>query len=158
MNSRNVLLPTAMILALVISPCVAKEGISLNEQEYFSGPGFSFLLFHNNYQVGFQGGLQMILTDERVLDSGDLFLVPKRGQGRPELRVLRRVVDRALESAAVFGEIEGWNFGYQLIAKTDGLSIFITLKLDRPVDWSQVEQGSEASSSACSSTPGATNV
>src|SRR6516165_368564 len=119
MNSRNVLFRAAVVIALATSPCVAQEGISLNEQEYFSGPGFSFLLFHNNYQVGFQGGLQMILTDERVLDSGDLFLQPKRGQVRPELRALRRVVDRTHQSATVFGEIEGWNSGYRLITRTD---------------------------------------
>jgi hypothetical protein len=128
MNIRNMLFWVAMVFVSTTFPCVAKEGIVLNEQEYFSGPGFSFLLFHNNYQVGFQGGLQMILADERVLDSGDLFLMPKRGQGRPELRVLRRVVDRAQQSATVFGEIEGWSSGYQLITKTDGRSILITLK------------------------------
>jgi hypothetical protein len=139
MNSRNVLFRAAVVIALATSPCVAQEGISLNEQEYFSGPGFSFLLFHNNYQVGFQGGLQMILTDERVLDSGDLFLQPKRGQVRPELRALRRVVDRTHQSATVFGEIEGWNSGYRLITRTDSRSILITLKLDRPIDWGKVE-------------------
>ena len=68
--------------------CLASEGIVLNEKEYFSGPGFSFLLFHNNYQVGYQGGLQMIMNDERVLDSGDLFLDPKAGQPPAELLAL----------------------------------------------------------------------
>ena len=116
------------------------EKIALNDQEYFAGPGFSFLLFHNNYQVGNQGGLQMILNDERVLDSGDLLLTTKPGIGSPELRVLRREVDRAHETATVFGEIEGWNSGYQLVTRSDGASIVVTLKLDRAVDWSKVEQ------------------
>ncbi len=70
----------AGLLALLVKPCAAKEGIVLNEKEYFEGPGLSFLLFHNNYQVGFQGGLQMILNGERVLDSGDLLLVPRGGE------------------------------------------------------------------------------
>ena len=112
----------------------------LNKQEYFTGPGFSFLLFHNNYQVGFQGGLQMILHDERVLDSGDLLLVPKQGQQRQELRVLRREADSARGSATVYGEVERWKSGYRLISRTDGRSIFISLKLDRPIDWRTVEQ------------------
>jgi hypothetical protein len=131
------------ILAFIflIGPtCVANDAIVLNEQEYFSGPGFSFLLFHNNYQVGYQGGLQMILNDERVLDSGDLFLLPKQGQYGPELRVLRRDVDRARGLATVVGRIEGWDSGYQLVVRSDGQSIFVTLKLDRPLDWSKVEQ------------------
>ena len=114
--------------------------IALNDKEYFAGPGFSFLVFHNNYQVGYQGGLQMILHDERVLDSGDLLLTAKAGHASPELRVLRRDVDRARETATVFGEIEGWNSGYRLIARSDGNSIAVTLKLDRPIDWSRVEQ------------------
>ncbi|MBZ5564582.1 MAG: glycoside hydrolase family 9 protein [Acidobacteriia bacterium] len=127
-------------IVLAAPMAAANEGITLNEQEYFSGPGFSFLLFHNNYQVGYQGGLQMILNDERVLDSGDLFLQPKHGQPRPELRVLRREVDRAHSQATVFGEIEGWSSGYQLKVGSDGDSIFITLKLDHPLDWSKIEQ------------------
>jgi hypothetical protein len=119
--------------------CLASEGIVLNEQEYFSGPGFSFLLFHNNYQVGYQGGLQMIMNAERVLDSGDLYLAPKQGQPRLELQVLRREVDRAQGIATVFGRIQGWDSGYQLIVKTDGQSMLITLKLGHPLDWSKVE-------------------
>lgn len=125
---------------LVTLPCFAQQAIVLNQQEYFSGPGFSFLLFHNNYQVGFQGGLQMILHDERVLDSGDLLLETKPGRQRPELRVLRREVDRGRGSATVVGEVEGWKSGYRLILRTNGDSISVKLKLDRPIDWSEVEQ------------------
>ena len=130
-----------LAFAILSGPmCLANDGIVLNEQEYFSGPGFSFLLFHNNYQVGYQGGLQMILNDERVLDSGDLFVAPKHGQRGPELQVLRREVDRAQGLATVFGRIQGWDSGYQLMVRTDGQGIFITLKLDRPLDWSKVER------------------
>ena len=129
-----------ILLELLAVPLSGADRIALNEKEYFAGPGFSFLVFHNNYEVGYQGGLQMILNDERVLDSGDLLLELKHGQGRPELRALRREVDRAQQSATVFGEIEGWNSGYRLITRTDGRSMFITLKLDKPLDWSKVEQ------------------
>ena len=140
MNTRSLFFSVITAVTLAALPCVAQEGTKLNEKEYFEGPGFSFLLFHNNYQVGFQGGLQMILHDERVLDSGDLFLVPKQGQERPALRVLRREVDRAQGTAAVFGEVEGSKLGYRLTVRNDGRSIAITLKLDRPIDWRLVEQ------------------
>jgi hypothetical protein len=131
------------ILVLVffsVPKCGAGEKITLNDQEYFSGPGFSFLLFHNNYQVGYQGGLQMILNDERVLDSGDLFLETKAGERRPQLRALRREVNPAQGLATIFGEIGDWSSGYQLQVKNDGRNIAITLKLDRPLDWSKVER------------------
>jgi len=118
--------------------CVSETRINLNEKEYFEAPGFSLLIFHNNYQVGHQGGLQMIQNGERLLDSGDLFLVPKLGQNGAELRVLRRVVDRERSTATVFGEIVGGS-GYRLINRTDGARILITLKLDQPVDWNRFE-------------------
>jgi len=112
---------TMLALLLLTAPrCIAGEKITLNDQEYFSGPGFSFLLFHNNYQVGYQGGLQMILNDERVLDSGDLFLETKPGERRPQLRVVRREVNAAQGLATVYGEIADWNSGYQLQVKNDG--------------------------------------
>ncbi len=71
MISRSLLFSVVIMITLAALPSAAEDGIALNEKEYFSGPGFSFLLFHNNYQVGFQGGLQMILHDERVLEYAD---------------------------------------------------------------------------------------
>jgi len=129
--------PRTCLLLLSLVLCgFADESIVLNEKEYFSAPGFSFLLFHNNYQVGYQGGLQMIRQDERLLDSGDLYLVPKGGQP-VELRILRREVDRAQAAATVFGEIPGAGSGYRLLCRTDGRRILVTLRLDRPIDWSR---------------------
>ena len=125
----------AILLGVLCGPLSAAEKIVLNEEEYFEGPGFSFLLFHNNYQVGFQGGLQMIQNGERLLDSGDLLLVPKGDEGSPAQHVVRREVNREKATATIYGEIEGWNSGYQLICRTDGERILVTLKLDRPIDW-----------------------
>ncbi len=118
----------------------ASDRIVLNDKEYFEAPGFSFLLFHNNYQVGYQGGLQMIQNGERLLDSGDLYLVPKAGSARDvQMRALRRVADRANSSATVFGEVAD-GASYQLVCRTDGERILIALKLDRPVDWNVYAQ------------------
>lgn len=134
------LLVRGWLLALVALPalCASETKIGLNEKEYFEAPGFSFLVFHNNYQVGHQGGLQMIQNGERLLDSGDLFLAPKIGRDEAGLRVLRREVDRANSTATVFGEIAGGS-GYRLICRTDGQRILITLRLDRAVDWSRFD-------------------
>ncbi|MBZ5593997.1 MAG: glycoside hydrolase family 9 protein [Acidobacteriia bacterium] len=130
----------SFLLALVALPavCASDTKISLNEKEYFEAPGFSFLVFHNNYQVGHQGGLQMIQNGERLLDSGDLFLLPKAGQLGAELHILRRVADREKSTATVFGEIAG-GAGYRLFCHTDGAHILITLKLDQAVDWSRFD-------------------
>ncbi len=127
-------------LALVAFPamCASDATIGLNQKEYFEAPGFSFLVFHNNYQVGHQGGLQMIQNGERLLDSGDLFVIPKSGQNGAELRVLRRVVDREGSTATVFGEIAGGS-GYRLICHTDGERILVSLRLDHAIDWNRFE-------------------
>jgi len=124
---------TALALPAI---CASESRITFNDKEYFEAPGFSFLVFHNNYQVGHQGGLQMIQNGERLLDSGDLFLVLKSGRPGGELRILRRVAEREKSTATVFGEIEGGS-GYRLICRTDGQRVLVSLKLDRPVDWSQ---------------------
>jgi endoglucanase len=111
----------------------------LTEKEYFEGPGLVFLVFHNNYS-GMQGGLQMIQNGERLLDSGGLLLTAKGGSGRTAARVLRRVVDRERSTATIFGEIPDLKLGYQLMCRAAGERIIVTLKLDRPLDWSKIRE------------------
>ncbi|HWR52801.1 MAG TPA: glycoside hydrolase family 9 protein, partial [Bryobacteraceae bacterium] len=117
------------------------ENIKLTEKEYFEGPGFAFLVFHN-HNSGMQGGLQMIQRGERLLDSGGLLLTLKGSTGgrRSPGGVLRRVVDREQSTATVFGEVRGLNLGYQIICRTDGRRMFVTLKLDGPLDWSKIQE------------------
>lgn len=133
----------ALAVGLFAAACAASaatRAIVLNEKEYFEAPGFAFLVFHNNYQVGYQGGLQMFQNEERLLDSGDLFLLPK-GAARPQQsRVIRRTVDREQRSATISAEMEGWDLGYQIVCRSDGERIQIRLHLDRPVDWSRTQQ------------------
>ncbi len=109
----------------------ASENIRLTEKEYFEGPGFVFLVFHN-HNSGMQGGLQIIQKGERLLDSGGPFLAAKGGGGGRGASggVLRRVVDREQSTATVFGEARGVNLGYQLICRTDGRRMFVRLKFD----------------------------
>ena len=60
-----------VLVCLVASLCPAE--ITLNPDGYFRGPGFNFLVYHNAYIGGRQGGLQMLLHGTRVLDAGTLF-------------------------------------------------------------------------------------
>ena len=110
------------------------SSIVLNAKEYFAAPGFAFLLFHNQYLGGMQGGLQMIQHGDRVLDSGDFYIVPNGHARPPAQRALRRVVDRNSGTATIFGEVEGWNAGYRLVTRTDGKRISIRLQVDRSLD------------------------
>jgi endoglucanase len=117
-----------------------ENSIVLNAKEYFGGPGFAFLLFHNQYLGGMQGGLQMILNGDRILDSGDFYLVPRDGSQPPGLRALRRVVDRQAGTATVFGEIEIWNAGYRLLSRTDGKQISVQLQVDDSLDRQRISE------------------
>jgi hypothetical protein len=129
---------TAAVLLLLTM--AAQAQIKLNPKEYFEAPGFAFLAFHNNYMVGYQGGLQMILHGERVLDSGDFYIAPQSGPARRDQRVLRREADPAAGVATVFGENPQFNIGYRLVCRATGGGIRVTLQLDRPIDWGQVRE------------------
>ena len=135
------LLGVALVIVAAASRVFASDPsrIILNEKEYFEGPGFSFLVFHNNYQVGYQGGLQMIENGERVLDSGDLLLISKPGYPSVTQTVLKRVVDRASATATVYGDL-GELGGYRLICRTDGSRILVQLALDKPINWTRFDQ------------------
>ncbi|MFN7992669.1 MAG: glycoside hydrolase family 9 protein [Bryobacteraceae bacterium] len=127
------------VTLFIAASCMASGAgpIMLNDREYFSGPGFAFLNFHNNYMVGNQGGLQMIQSGERILDSGDLF-VEAKGQDTGSV-VTRRVVDRSTGAVTVFGRVSGLQIDYRLVIRTDGSHIFVKMNLDRPLDWSKIQ-------------------
>lgn len=116
------------------------DAIFLTEEEYFSGYGFAFLIFHNHYLGGMQGGLQMILNGERVLDSGDFYAAPKQGSPQVGVRALRRVVDRAAGTATVLGEVAGQGVDYSLICRTDGRRIFVKLRIEDSFDQSSISE------------------
>lgn len=128
-------------LLVCFSACLAAQPvIRLNSMEYFEAPGFSFLPYHNDYKSGFQGGLQMIQSGERLLDSGDLYLVGQPGAPPLQWRAVRRSVNAASSTVTVEGEISGLENAYQLICRSDGAQMLITLKLERPLDWARVRQ------------------
>ncbi len=117
------------------------QPIALNSKQYFEAPGFSFLMFHNIHRGWRQDGLQMLQQDERLLDSGDLYFSPVPGIATDDTRsLLQRVVDPEHSTVTVYAKNTGLQSGYQLICRTDGARIFITLKLDRPVDWARTDR------------------
>src|SRR5512133_2361232 len=136
---KNAVVPALLLTCFAAGLQGAAPLITLNEKEYFEGPGFFFLLYHNNYS-GMQGGLQMMQNGERLLDSGGLAISGRDSSARLSARVLRRVVDRERSTATVFGEIAGLNVGYQLICRTDGERMFVKVKFDSALDWSKVRQ------------------
>ncbi len=121
------------------APQTAQTGrIVLAEKEFFEGPGFVFLIYHNN-DSSMRGGLQMMQNGEWLLAS-DLLIGGRDSSSRTSARVLRRVVDRERSTAKIFGEVPRLGLGFQLICRTDGERLFVNFKFDRPPDWTQVRQ------------------
>lgn len=56
---------------------------TLSELDTFEAPGLSFLVFHNTYSEGKQGGIEIIQHGERVATNGGLRLEPTPGQWSP---------------------------------------------------------------------------
>jgi len=112
--------------------------IELAEKEYFEGPGFVFLVYHNN-DSGNRGGLQMMQNGEWLLAS-DLLIAGQGSRSRTSARILRREVDRDRSTAPIFGEVSGSALGFQLICRSDGARIFVNFKIDGQPDWNQIRQ------------------
>src|SRR5688572_24080564 len=88
----------------VNTPCallVMLASFTLNEQEYFERPGISVMLGQDYYPEGHQGGLSIIMHDERIASNGDLRLEPAPGQWSPIPKPGKREVDRAQQQIRV---------------------------------------------------------
>ena len=130
-----------IIILVWISICPAK--IILNPDGYFEAPGFAFLVYHNKYIGGRQGGLQMILHGKRVLDAGTIYCTTRTGKrigyhSNEDKEVGERIIDINSNTVMVPGRIVSLDIHYNLIIQKDGDAIRITVKLDNPIDWSKV--------------------
>ncbi len=139
MLSQNVrfLIP-AIVLCLCSSLCFSE--IEVTPEGYFETPGFAFLVYHNDYIVGKRGGLQMFLHGKRVLDAGEV--VCSAGPG-PLLdfnykKIGERNVDKQSRSSSIEGKIRPVDIDYSLICRTDGHSIFLSVYLEKPIDWTKI--------------------
>jgi len=126
--------------SLLASVCLAQ--IEMKPEGYFEKPGFTFLVYHNDYLVGKRGGLQMFLHDKRVADAGEVICMTTGGRplGFDAKETGKRAVDLEKNLSIIPEKIKPLGIAYRLVCRTDGESIFITVKLDKPVDWSKISQ------------------
>ena len=70
-----------ILLCLLILPVTAfaADGFKLNAQEYFERPGINVMYGQDYYPEGHQGGLSVIMHDERIASNGDVRLEPSPG-------------------------------------------------------------------------------
>jgi len=72
-----------LLLALSPMAALAADDFKLNAQEYFERAGINVMLGQDYYPEGHQGGLSIIMHDERVASNGDVRLEPSPGQWAP---------------------------------------------------------------------------
>jgi endoglucanase len=91
-------------------------------------PAATVLVFHNTYPEGKQGGIELLLSGERIATNGDLRLEATPGQWAPHPKLgERRVVDGRLEVRLSYPEKD---VAYTLAVEPDGDAIRITARVD----------------------------
>jgi endoglucanase len=138
-----------LLLPLSVS---AAEVFKLNAQEYFERPGINVMYGQDYYPEGHQGGLSILMHDERVASNGDVRLEPSPGQWSPIPKPGKREVNAATQEIRVplaypdaernrkgFNPIEypDLDLKYTVRARADGESILVSVDFDAPLpkDW-----------------------
>lgn len=127
---------------------IAGGVFTLNEQEYFERPGIDVMLGQDYYPEGHQGGLTIIMHDERIAANGDVRLEPAPGQWSPVPQSDQRTVDRAAQQISVRlaypdpdRDRKGFNpivypelqLSYTVRAIADGEAVRVIVDLDEPL-------------------------
>jgi hypothetical protein len=139
---------------LLISPVVAiaADDFKLNSQEYFERPGINVMVGQDYYPEGHQGGLSVIMHDERIASNGDVRLEPSPGQWSPIPKPGKREVNAATQEIRVplaypNPELDRKGFNpiiypdlkleYSVRARPEGDSIVVSVDFDKaiPADW-----------------------
>ena len=139
-----------ILLCLLICPVTgfAAEAFQLNAQEYFERPGINVMYGQDYYPEGHQGGLSIIMHDERVASNGDVRLESSPGQWAPIPKPGKREVNAATQEIRVplaYPDAErdrkGFNpivypdlkLNYSVRARPDGDSILVSVDFDSPI-------------------------
>ncbi|MFA5204064.1 MAG: glycoside hydrolase family 9 protein [Lentisphaeria bacterium] len=105
----------------------------LNSRDYFEAPGLSVLLFHNDYAVGKQGGLEIILHGERIATNGDLMLRNEFFQIPDFSTGAKRVVDAKTGRVTISAAYPAAQVTYKIQVQPLGSSFRVTVDLDQPL-------------------------
>ena len=126
----------------------AESPFTLNAQEYFERPGINVMLGQDYYPEGHQGGLSILMHDERVASNGDVRLEPAPGQWSPIPKPGKREVDRATGEVRVrlaYPDAErdrkGFNpivypdlqLSYTVRVRSEGSAVRLRVDFDQPI-------------------------
>lgn len=137
-----------ILLPALAMPAFAADDFRLNEQGYFKRLGIDVMVGQDYYPEGHQGGLSIIMHDERIASNGDVRLEPAPGQWSPIPKPGKRDVDLAKQTIVTrlaypdadrdrkgFNPIEypDLKLSYQVRAVPQGDAIRISVDFDQPV-------------------------
>jgi endoglucanase len=138
----------AQVFVLIPAAAFAADDFRLNAQEYFERPGVNVMYGQDYYPEGHQGGLSIIMHDERIASNGDVRLEASPGQWSPIPKPGKRVANTATQEIRValsFPDAErdrkGFNpivypdlkLDYTVRARPEGESIRVSVDFDTPV-------------------------
>ena len=127
---------------------LAADDFKLNSQEYFERPGINVMYGQDYYPEGHQGGLSIIMHDERIASNGDVRLEPSPGQWSPIPKPGKREANAATQEIRVslaYPDAErdrkGFNpinypdlkLNYTVRARPEGESIRVSVDFDAPI-------------------------
>ncbi len=148
MRMRGFVLSAAGLLAAASCAAGAAEAFKLNSQEYFERPGINVMYGQDYYPEGHQGGLSILMHDERIASNGDVRLEPSPGQWSPIPKPGKREVNASTQEIRVplsfpdperdrkgFNPIEypDLKLAYTVRARPDGESIRVSVDFDAPI-------------------------
>jgi hypothetical protein len=137
-----------VFLALSPAAVLAADNFTLNSQEYFERPGINVMYGQDYYPEGHQGGLSIIMHDERIASNGDVRLEPSPGQWAPIPKPGKREVNAGTQEirvALAYPDAErdrkGFNpilypdlkLNYTVRAAPAGDSIRVSVDFDAPI-------------------------
>ena len=137
-----------LLFALYPAAALAADDFRLNAQEYFERPGISVMYGQDYYPEGHQGGLSVLMHDERIASNGDVRLEPSPGQWSPIPKPGKREVNAATQEIRVplaypdaerdrkgFNPIEypDLEINYVVRARPEGESIRVSVDFDAPI-------------------------
>ena len=138
----------ALFLLCLPVAAAAADDFKLNRLEYFERPGINVMYGQDYYPEGHQGGLSIIMHDERIASNGDVRLEPSPGQWSPIPKPGKREVNAATQEIRVALEYpdpardrKGFNpieypdlkLAYTVRARPEGESIRVSIDFSAPI-------------------------
>ena len=128
------------VLVTLLTVCLNPFFISaatITQAEYFDSQGLSVLVFHNNYPEGHQGGVEIILHDQRIATNGDVRLAPTPGQWDPLPEIGEREVNRKRRHISIQGAYSDLDIQYTIHVTANKETFRIAVDLDHalPLQW-----------------------